>query len=208
MKRLLTGALILLAAGGAFALPGGDNPFGLSAETVLAAVPGAADKTPDQLTIGERLAIAETLSVARQKTAYVRRAAGASFMLPGAGQLMTGDYGAGALHLGAQAAIIGGAAAAVWYLAPSSLLDMSLTHDQRRDLMHSYFAPDKIGEILPVMGVAAGAMVLGLANRALAASGAARAAEAKIADGSVSFTPQLMMAGGRFGVGMRFMMGR
>lgn len=35
-------------------------------------------------------------------------ASSSSFALPGAGQLMTGDYGSGLLHLAAQAAIMAG----------------------------------------------------------------------------------------------------
>ena len=203
MKKIALLTFLAATAAATFALPpmdAGRMPA-LAADDILAAAPGIADKTPDQLTIGERLAVAGAVSVAMQKAAYVRRAAVASFMLPGAGQWMTGDYGSGALHLGAQAAIMAGGLAAIWYLSPADLRDLTLGREKRMDLMRSYFTLDRIGQILPSMGVAAAGMTLSLIDRVLAAKGARAEAQTNLDSGKVKIEPRLSMMGG-LGIGM------
>ncbi|OHD17855.1 MAG: hypothetical protein A2Y38_13145 [Spirochaetes bacterium GWB1_59_5] len=195
--RKIAGLMLLIVSmslTGAFAMPGtktlpGRYAMGVTSEELLAAVPTAADKTPQEWTLEERLAIASVFSVAMQESMYVRRAGMVSFLLPGAGQFMTGQTGAGALHLGAELLIAGAAVAGVWYLTPDDLLDHSLTRDERHAVMVSYMTPERIGELLPGMGVAAGTWVLSMVNRSLAAHGAARGALANLADGTVSFEP-------------------
>jgi hypothetical protein len=176
--------------------------MGVTPGQVLEAVPTAADKTPDEWTLEERLAIAAVFSVSRQESMYVRRAGMYSFLVPGAGQFMTGQAGTGALHLGAEVLIAGAAVAGMWYLTPEDLLDHSLSMDERYDVMASYMTPDRIGELLPGMGVAAGTWVLSMVNRSLAARGAVRGAQANLADGTVSFEPVIGL--GSIGGGLRF----
>ena len=200
MRKIVILALMAATAASLSAVPG--RGAGLSPDAILAAAPGIEDKTPDQLTMGDRLAIATAMSVARQEAAYEHRAAAASFVLPGAGQLMTGDYGSAALHLAAQAAIIGGGMAAMWYLSPADLQDLTLSHEQRRDAMRAYFTLERIGQVLPGMGVAAAGMALSLANSVLASRGAGAEARANIDSGKVTFEPRLSMMGGGFGMGM------
>jgi hypothetical protein len=175
---------------------------GISAQDVLSAVPGAADKTPGELTLGERVALASGIAVAMEKVSYVRHAAMASMWLPGAGQLMTGDYGIGAVHLGAEALIVSGGIAGLWFLTPADLKDFSLTMDARRALMRSYMSPDRIGAVLPAMGVAAGGMALSAINRMIASRGAVARARKNIETGKATFEPNISMMGGSMALGL------
>ncbi len=198
--------IVSMSVVGAFAMPGtgarpGNSMMGVTPEEVLEAVPTAADKTPEEWTLEERLAIASVFSVAMQESMYVRHAGASSFLVPGAGQFMTGQTGAGALHLGAELLIASGAFAGMYFLTPDELLDHSLTRDERHVLMASYMTPERIGELLPGMGVAAGTFVLSIVNRIVAANGAARGALANLADGTVSFEPVIGL--GSLGGGLR-----
>lgn len=207
--RKITGLMLLIVAMsvvGAFAMPGagvmpGRSMMGVTPAQVLEAVPTAADKTPAEWTLAERLAISSVFSVAMQESMYVRHAGMASFLVPGAGQFMVGQAGAGALHLGAELLIAGGAIAGMYFLTPDDLMDHSLTMDERHALMASYLTPERIGELLPGMGVAAGTWVLSMVNRTLAARGAVRGAQANLADGTVSFEPVIAL--GSIGGGLR-----
>jgi hypothetical protein len=202
MRKNLIALMIVFAAAGLSAMPMAGKRNGIDPQKILDAAPGAADKTEGELTLGERLAIASAISVSNQERSYVRRSAGASFLLPGAGQMMTGDYGLGALHMGAEAAIIGGSLAALYFLAPAELLDFSGTREQRRAAVDAYMTPGRIGEILPAIGVIAGATALSLANRAIAAHGARNRAEANLASGKVEFQPSVVMSDGMPGLGL------
>ena len=104
---------------------------------------------------------------------------------------MTGNYGAAAIHAGAELAIHIGGMAGLYYLLPADLRDMTMTHEERHAATAAYFTEERIGEILPAMGVAFGASTLSFINRVLASSGATNAALANLADGSVTFQPIL-----------------
>ena len=104
MKKLLFSILILSVA---FSLSAQPGKHGLTPAELLAVSPGIGDKTPDQLTIAERLAISGAISVEHQKNAYVHRAAVASFLIPGAGQFMTGDTWSGVARLSGEILIHG-----------------------------------------------------------------------------------------------------
>lgn len=202
----LTLLIVLMSAAGAFAMPGagampGRSLMGVTPAQVLEAAPTAADKTPEEWTLAERLAISSVFSVAMQESMYVRHAGGSSFLVPGAGQFMTGQAAAGALHLGAELLIAGGAFAGMYFLTPDDLMDHGLTMDERRALMASYMTPERIGELLPGLGVAAGTWVLSMVNRTVAAKGAVRGALANLADGTVSFEPVIGL--GSLGGGLR-----
>jgi hypothetical protein len=211
MKRSFTLAVIVLAAASLGAMPGRAGMAGISGipgispQDILSAVPGAADKTPGELTLGERVALASGIAVAMEKVAYVRHAAMASMMLPGAGQLMTGDYGIGALHLGAEALIFSGGLVGLWFLTPADLKDFSMTMDARHALMRSYMTPDRIGAVLPAMGVATGGLLLSAANRMISSRGAAGRARANIESGKVVFQPEFSMMGGGMSLGLAIM---
>lgn len=204
MKQRLASFLAMLAIGSvaAFAGPGPYRFPGLTADEILAAAPGIEDKTPAELTVGERLAIASALSLSMQKAMYVRHAATASFLFPGAGQAMTGSAGGALLHAGAELAIHGAALAGLWYLSPEPLKDFSLTREERKAAMALYFTQERIGELLPAMGVAFGGAFLSTLNRLVAAGSAAAAAKANIEAGKVTFEPIVGMGGMGFGFRM------
>jgi len=198
--------MVLMSVNGVFAMPGqgagsGYSRMGVTPEELLEAVPSAADKTPEEWTLEERLAITSVFSVAMQESMYVRHAGMSSFLVPGAGQFMTGQTGAGALHLGTELLIAGGAFAGMYFLTPDELLDHSLTRDERHVLIAAYMTPERIGELLPGIGVAAGTFVLSVINRTLAAKGAVQSAQANLADGTVSFEPVIGL--GSIGGGLR-----
>jgi hypothetical protein len=91
-----------------------------------------------------------------QESLYICHAGMSSFMIPGAGQFMTGQAGAGALHLGAEFLIAGAAIAGMWYLTPADLMEHTLTWSQRHTLVVSYMTPERSVDVLPAAGVAAG----------------------------------------------------
>jgi hypothetical protein len=201
VKKTIIALALALAAAGAFAQHGMGK--GIDPALIIEAAPGAAGKTEGELTIGEKVAIASALSVAMQEKAYVRMAGIASFILPGAGQIKTGDYLLGAVHLGAQAAIVGGTAAALYYLAPPELLDFSGTREERHAAMSAYMTRERIGEIFPSLGILAGGTLLSFINSEIASHGARAKAQANVDSGKVKFEPNVTMAQGFPGIGMK-----
>lgn len=197
MNKIAAVAVMALMLGSVsgFAMPGRTLSVGLSPAEILAVIPAAADKTPAELTVSEHLALAGAASIALQESAYVHRAALASLMMPGAGQVLTGNYGLAAVHAGGQLLIAGAALAGVWYLTPSNLLDLSLSMADRKTAVRAYLNKDRIGEILPTMAVVAGSMTLTAINRLVAAHQAAGAARDNLASGKVSFEPAVGMMG-------------
>lgn len=201
MKKTIAALALALVAAGAFAQHGPGR--GIDPALIFEAAPSAADKTEAELTIGEKAAIASAVSITLQEKAYVRTAGMASYILPGAGQIKTGDYLKGAVHLGAQAAIVAGTAAALHYLAPAELLDFSGTHEERHAAMSAYMTRERIGEVLPSLGVLAGGTLLSFINSGIASHGARAKAQANIDSGKVKFEPSVMMASGFPGIGLR-----
>ena len=66
------------------------------------------DKTIDELTLEERLALNDYYSVKRQERFFIRSTAVTSFFLPGVGNIIAGDTWGGILHIALEAAIAGG----------------------------------------------------------------------------------------------------
>ncbi len=199
MKRLFLVLLITVTGFTLFAQP---HQRGTTQKDILDLMPGIADKTINELTIAERLAISREISVQMQQKMYVSHAAIASFIIPGAGQFMTGDPLTGTLHLAGEAAIIGGVITGLYFLLPNELLAGDLTPEARHTLLESYHTPDKIGEILPAMGVVTGGVILSVINSMLASHGAAENALANIESGDVTFKPYVNV-GRTLGLGLR-----
>jgi len=203
MRKLTIAMMVALAVSvaGAYAGPGTHTMPGLTADEILAVAPGIADKTPDELTVGENLAIASAFSVSMQEAMYVHHAGASSLLFPGAGQAMTGSVGGALLHAGAELLIHGATMAGVYYLTPAELKDFSLTMEERKAAAAVYMTPERIGEVLPVMGVAFGGLAFSTINRLFSAHGAIKAAESNIADGTVTFQP--ILGPGSLGGGMK-----
>jgi len=193
---LLTGAL-LFAQGGMY------KKYGLDPALILEAVPDAHNKTLDQLTLKERLDINAVVSIALQEKAYIKHAQMASFVLPGAGQVLTGQYGAAAIFGGVQLLISGASAVGLWYLMPADLKNYSHSHAEHKALLRSYMTDDRIMELLPAMGVSAGGTILSLLNRAISAKQARSSAEKNITEGKIEFAPYLGLSGLTPAMGLR-----
>lgn len=193
--------LLLIVVTG-FTLTAQPRLTGLTPEEILEFAPTIADKTIDELTIAERLTIAGAISVEKQKKSYVHHAGMASFILPGAGQFLTGNILPGVAHLAVETAIIGGTLTGLYFLLPEDLKQWDLTKEERKDIAHSYMTPDRIGEILPAMGVAVGGLVLSIINSILAANGAADSAQTNIDSGAVTFEPYVNV-GNMLGLGFK-----
>lgn len=204
MKKVSIAALLfamILSGQVLFAHPRGYG--GLTPPEILAAIPDGAGKTADDLTVAEWTALLGAASIAKQEDRYVGRAQFLSFVLPGTGQFMTGNYGGGMLRLGAELAIIGGTAAAYWMLLPSDLQDSSLSRSERRSIREDYWDSGDGAKLLPAMGVAAAGLTLSIVNRVLASSDAGDAARANIQSGKVSFEPNIYLSGTRLGLGLK-----
>lgn len=195
MKKIF---LVLLIAVTGFTLSAEPHRRGITPEEILDLFPGIGEKTVSQLTIDERLNIAGELSVQMQESMYVRHASISSFLIPGAGQFMTGDPVSGTIHMASEAAIIGGVITGLYFLLPEDLKDSSLTRDERHDLFKSY---DR-DELLPAMGVVAGGVLLSLFNSITASRGAAENALENIETGAVIFKPYVNI-GNTLGLGFR-----
>lgn len=199
MKKII---FVLLVVVTSFNLSAEPHQRGITSEEILDLFPGIGEKTFSELTISERIAISEEISIDMQEKNYVRRAAFASFLIPGAGQFMTGDPLTGAAHLAGEAAIVGGVITGLYFLLPEDLKDGSLTREERHDLYKTYMTPDNIDQILPAMGVMAGGALLSVFNSIIASHDAAENAFENIESGSVTFNPYLN-TGSTLGMGLR-----
>ena len=200
MKKII---LLVMTAVTAFTLIAEPRKSGITPEDIIAAVPSIAEKTIDELTISEHIAIAAEISVEMQKSSYIYRAAMSSFTIPGIGQFKTGETLPGILHLTAQVAITGGTIAGLYFLLPEDLKQFDLTKEERHDLFRSYMTSERIGLILPAAGVAAGGFILSTVNSVIASKSAAKSAQANIDSGKITFKPYLT-AGSMFGFGMKW----
>jgi hypothetical protein len=210
MKRWLVVILGILIATGAFAAPRASDGSELrdEIESILAAKAAVPIGT---LTVGDLEKLAGQISVAVQKSAYVRRAGIASFMVPGMGQFLTGNPAGGALFLTGDLAFAAGAMVGAYFLLPERVRIGSGTGTGAGGLDYLNTSMTRIKEVwssgspmeyLPSMGVMAAGM---LANRLLAlwASGdAAGTAKRNIADGKVTFQPEILPMLGPMGPGM------
>ncbi|NCN05755.1 MAG: hypothetical protein GW949_09000 [Spirochaetales bacterium] len=200
--------IVLLVSLGAlvFAFPGmGSHSTLVEPEVILQAAPGIEDKTPDELTIAERVALASAVSIAQQEQRYIKTATLSSLMFPGAGQLITENYGEAAAFIGVQTLITGATVAGVYLLTPSNLWDLSLTMEQRKANFRDYYNTLTAQEFLPVVGVLTGGMILTSINGKISSSRARIQAEENIASGKVTFEPMVSLAttGGGMTFGMR-----
>lgn len=171
---------------------------GFTPSEILGAVPEAGAKVPGEMTVEEWTTLAGAVSVANQEARYVNHAGVASFLLPGTGQFLTGDYAGGALYMGAEAAIIGGTAAACWFLLPEDLRDSSLSREERKTLKDEY--SDE--ELMPAMCAASAGFVLMVVNSVFSSKDAHETALSNIDSGKVRFEPKIYLSGNHFGLGL------
>jgi TM2 domain-containing membrane protein YozV len=196
MKRTFTVAVLVLAAIAAFA---DHHVDGLDAEALISMAPSLDGKALSEVTVNEILAVAEELSIREQEQAYVYKIAGASWMVPGAGQFKTGNVGEGVLQLGLHLGVVGGTLFGAYALLPQDLKDIL----DDKAALETYFSEFRFEELWQANAVLAGGMILDGLIRGWSSHSAARSARAAIDEGRVMFEPNLTFLGGHLGVGMR-----
>lgn len=213
MRQWFIVALACAAVAGAFAAPRGYGDSGLQNE-IEAILEAKASVPIGSLTVGDLEGMAGQISVLLQRSAYVSRAGMASFMVPGMGQFLTGNPVGGSLFLAGDVAVAAGALVGAYFLLPARLqfgtgngtgasgLDYLNTSKTQ---IHDAWKAGTVMEYLPSMGV----MAAGMAARHLlglwASREAVEAARRNVADGKVTFQPEILpfLGSGGMGMGMR-----
>lgn len=204
MKRTII-AMVLSAAlaAAAFAQEKAPDSSGFQQE-LSAALQDMSGTQLGTLTVGDLEKIAGRVSIVVQKIHYVKKARRASFMHPGAGQFMTGDALGGSLFLAGGLAIVTGTLLGAYFLLPSNVQFSGLDYlHAPMGSIRTTWQSNSIMDYLPSIGVLAGGMVLKAILGHFSAVNAESRARANIAEGKVTFTPNLGMMGPGFGMGMR-----
>jgi hypothetical protein len=178
------------------------EPLGFEAELDAALQEMAATQL-GTLTMADLAKLAGRLSVAQQKVQYVQRARRASFMIPGAGQFMTGDKLGGSLFLAGDIAVVAGSLIGAYFLLPTNVQfnNLDYLNDPIMNIQ-SAWQVNSILSYLPSFGVLVGGAVLRGVLGHFSAVSAAREARQNIADGKVTFTPNFDLTRHGFGMGM------
>ena len=219
MKRtvLIVAAIAAIALSAGAQAPMAQDPERQKAAAELAAAGATAiqaelgaamaEMSGDQLgtlTVGDLIRLAERVSVAEQSARYVEKARAASRMFPGAGQLITGDTAGGALLLAGDVALMTGMLIGAYALLPSNVQFSSVNYfGDPVSTIRSRWESNSIGDYLPAAGVMLGGMIVKAVIGHFAGEDAARRARQNIAEGKVTFTPNLEFLGRGVGMGMR-----
>ena len=220
MKTYMKTTVLIAAAVAAFAVCAGaqaPEAQGPGGQQAAAAPPSAAiqgelaaameEMSGDQLgalTVGDLARLAERISIAEQKARYVQRARTASRILAGVGQFMTGDAVGGSLFLAGDVALMAGTLIGAYALLPSNVQFSSLNYlGDPLGTIRSRWESNSISDYLPSCGIMLGGMIVKAVLGHFAAEDAARRARENIAEGKVTFTPNLEFLGRGIGMGMR-----
>jgi hypothetical protein len=211
MKKILV-ALLLVSGMLVGVLPGAmtaafaqkaPEPLGIEAE-LNAALQEMASAQLGTLTAADLVKLEERLSVAQQKLQYVQRARRTSFMIPGAGQFMTGDALGGSLFLAGDIAVVAGSLIGAYFLLPTSVQFDNLDYlNAPLSTIETTWKGNSVLSYLPSFGVLLGGAILKGVLGHISAVSAAREARQNIADGKVTFTPSFDFDRHGFGMGMR-----
>ena len=161
-------------------------------------------------TVGEAQELLGEISIAYQKAAYVSKSRAASFMLPGMGQFMNDDPGAGALFLSLDLLTGVGTLLGAYFLLPNELQFDQLNYfKDSYDTIENRWKQQSFVDLLPSLGVLAGGGLVQVILRGVSSNHAAKLAEQKIAAGEITFEPKLsILPGGPgamgFGMGMNY----
>ena len=173
-------------------------------EAILAAGGG---RSLGQLSVEEIHDLLGQLSVARQKDAFVQRSQGMSFMLPGMGQFVNRDPLSGSLFLTADLLVTAGTLVGAYYLLPAELQFSQLNYfTAPYSTIRTRWENQSFVDLLPTMGVLAGGWLVGGAIRYFSARHAGELARRNVADGTVTFEPDLLLlplGPGSMGLGMK-----
>ena len=161
-------------------------------------------------TVGEAQQLLGEISIAYQKAAYVSKSRGASFILPGMGQFMNDDPGAGALFLSLDVLTGVGTLLGAYFLLPDELQFDQLNYfNDSFSTIETTWKSQSFMDLLPSLGVLAGGGLVQVILRAVSSNHAAKLAEERIAAGEITFEPKLsILPGGPgamgFGMGMSY----
>jgi hypothetical protein len=176
-------------------------------QAVLAAEKGS---VLGEMTVGDVQDLLGEISIAYQKAAYVSKSRAASFMLPGMGQFMNDDPGAGALFLSIDLLTGVGMLLGAYFLLPDELQFDQLNYftEPYRNIEDAW-KDQSFVDLLPSMGVLAGGALVQVILRGVSGNHAAKLAEQKIAAGEITFEPKLsILPGGPgamgFGMDMKY----
>lgn len=165
--------------GGLFAA----DPLGLGLEVVATEL---GDRKLGDLDGPALAELGKKLRMASLERAYIQHAAAMSFMMPGAGQMATGDAGIGAAFLVSHLAVVAGSLVGSYFLLPADL------RFDRLDYLGSPIASingawdsHSVLEYLPSFGIMAAGMLVDMPLRFFASQGAAKDARAAIKAGKV-----------------------
>jgi hypothetical protein len=179
-----------------------DEPLGFEAE-LDAALSEMASTQIGTLTGADLAKLADRLSIARQKVRYVQRARAASFMLPGAGQFMTGDTLGGSLYLAGDVVLEAGILIGAYFLLPTNVQFTNLDYlNAPLGTISSAWQSNSVVAYLPSIGVLVGGAIVKGILRHVSSAGAAREARQNIVDGKVTFAPKFDFDRHGFGMGM------
>jgi len=200
MRKILLLGAALLCAVSAFPKPRTFNPVA-EALAALAADRGVSEL--GSMTVADVEKAVARLSVAMQQAAWIHGSAMASLALPGLGQFLNRDPLGGSLYLAGSAAVAAGTLVGAYFLLPPNLRVVNW-FTEPIGALESYFKSNNAVDYLPSIGVMAAGAVVDAVLRCISASGAARLAERKVLDGTVSFEPVLITSGKSVGFGVRF----
>jgi hypothetical protein len=196
-KILLLGAAMLCAVT-AFPRPRTFNPV---AEAVAALAEDRGGSELGAMTVSDVEEAVARLSVAMRQEAWIRGSAISSLALPGLGQFLNRDPLGGSLYLAGSVAVAAGTLIGAYFLLPPNMQQNWFT-TPIGDIEEDFAANGAI-EYLPSLGVMAAGAVLDAVLRCVSASAAARLAERRVLDGTVSFKPVLITSGKGMGLGVK-----
>ena len=163
--------------------------FGEELETILMEVRG---REIGSLTVGEFESLLDEISILQQKAAFIQKARGASFMMPGVGQLMNGNTLGGVLLLFADVAIFAASVTTAYFLLPEELRFDQLDYfNASQATIKERWQAQSFSQMLPAKGVMAGMMVAEMLLRVFASKNAAGLAQQNILAGKITFEPSL-----------------
>ncbi|OHD68639.1 MAG: hypothetical protein A2177_15250 [Spirochaetes bacterium RBG_13_68_11] len=199
MRKILLLGTALLCAVSAFPKPRTFDPVA-EALAALASDRGASEL--GSMTVADVEKAVARLSVAMQQEAWIHGSAMASLALPGLGQFLNRAPLGGSLYLAGSAAVAAGTLVGAYFLLPANVQGNWFTTPI--GTIETAFKSNTIVAYLPSLGVMAAGAVVDAVLRCISATGAARLAERKVLDGTVSFEPVLISSGKGVGFGMRF----
>jgi hypothetical protein len=165
------------------------DPLGRGLDAVAAEL---GDKKLGDLDGPALAALALKIRTAAFERAYVSHVAAMSFMMPGAGQFVTGDAGMGAAFMVSQLAVVAGSVVGSYFLLPADLRFDKLDYlGSPISAIKTTWDAHSIADYLPSVGIMAAGMLVDMPLRFFAAKGAAADAQAAIKDGRVKLETRI-----------------